>query len=292
MHKARVRVANPTTLLVERFLREGKDLIIAGKLRKKFPKEEWSELVSHVHLWLATWAHTGRCDEQILKGEMNADNRTITIFAVWAEQKFVHDLYRKGVDAANRNSGCRTQTEIRKRREGGLDDFLLDGVEKVDPTSPAELVRVGGRDDGTPVGGMHSMDWKDLRATGKVDGGLPLKQERDLWMDAVQVLWDSDAQTQAELAAFLDGCLSDSKEAGPEEEARLKKRRMKEVHTFIRTTLGVLKHIQGRGEVGLRELGPKVEKSVSLLRNRGLVIVEGKVRLTRSGSAAAEANSL
>jgi hypothetical protein len=116
----------------------------ARLLARHRPHEDEDDLLSHVNFWFAKWGASGQCDSYIEAGKAPS----ISILVHWLDHKWSHDEYHRAKDALYRESGKRTQSEIRHRRFLGQEDYVSPGAEKADPEAPS-VVWKGSDEDGT-----------------------------------------------------------------------------------------------------------------------------------------------
>ncbi len=106
---------------------------VTANIKKKFPQESWEEILSEVSALMMEWGEKGLCDRYIKKG----NPPTVAILSVWAAQKIRQRVYGDAMDSLQREyRGLRTQTEMRKRREKNMEDFILEEGMKSDPNAP------------------------------------------------------------------------------------------------------------------------------------------------------------
>jgi hypothetical protein len=103
----------------------------AALMKRNHKMEGIENLLSHVHLWFSIWSTQGYCDDKIAEGKPP----TMSTLVKWLEHKWAHAEYRRAKDALNRETGKRTQTELRRRYEEGLDDFTAPESHEVDPSA-------------------------------------------------------------------------------------------------------------------------------------------------------------
>lgn len=106
-------------------------------MRRHHPHANLEELMSHVGFWFATWGAKGYCDDKIAAGHPP----TVTVLTRWLLHKYNHGEYRRAKDALHREAGKRTQAEIRKRLDRGVDDYITPAALRTDPDAP-EVIRV------------------------------------------------------------------------------------------------------------------------------------------------------
>jgi len=112
-------------------------------LLRRHPQANLEEMLSLVGFWFATWGANGYCDEKIAEGHPP----TVTVLTRWLLHKYNHGEYRKAKDALHREAGKRTQAEIRKRLDQGLDDFITPSAFSKDPDAPRAVWGTGGKDE-------------------------------------------------------------------------------------------------------------------------------------------------
>jgi hypothetical protein len=121
---------NLTRPWMQEAVRGGLHLRIARSIKKKFPTEDIDDLTSEVGELMLTWGERGLCDTFL----RNNKPPSLSILAVWAEQKIRQRVYHDGTDALHREfRGLRTQTEIRKRKQLCMEDLILEQGLKADP---------------------------------------------------------------------------------------------------------------------------------------------------------------
>lgn len=106
-------------------------------MRRRHPMESIEDLLSHVGLWFAIWGSKGHCDEYIQEGRAPA----LSVLVKWLEHKWNHQEYRRAKDALHRETGKRTQSEIRHRTEQGIEDYVTPLALKADPNAPEMAIK-------------------------------------------------------------------------------------------------------------------------------------------------------
>lgn len=121
---------------------------LAYSMKRSYPREDLEDLQSFVGLWLAKWAADGECDKYIEAGKPPK----VGVFLFWLKQKHTHALNRGGQDALLREfKGVRTGLEVRRRREGSLEDYIHPDSRKavLEVRQVYESVRGSGKTSGT-----------------------------------------------------------------------------------------------------------------------------------------------
>jgi hypothetical protein len=101
------------------------DVRVASTLKKKFHREDFEELVSHVRFHFALWGSEGYCDKFLLAGKPPS----VACLAHWCGNKMVQHLFTEGKDALGREiRGARTQKERDRTRETGEEFVFPDSL--------------------------------------------------------------------------------------------------------------------------------------------------------------------
>ena len=133
-------------LVVEMIEEDHLDRNLASRLKAKFPRMEWDDLLSTTHYWLFTWAKRGTCDKYIREGKPP----TAAIFSAWLTGKVQQEIYSSATNPVMREYGLRTQKEILRRKQTGDDTFIMGGY-KTDPDAPDVAWTRGPDEQARPV---------------------------------------------------------------------------------------------------------------------------------------------
>jgi DNA-directed RNA polymerase specialized sigma24 family protein len=105
---------------------------VAAILKRKYPNEDYEDLVSHVAYHFTIWGADGYCDQKLAEGKPPS----ASALAHWADNKLVQAWYAEGKDALGREfRGARTQKEMDRRREG-QENFVFPSSLRKDNDAP------------------------------------------------------------------------------------------------------------------------------------------------------------
>jgi hypothetical protein len=267
---------HPTTLQwFEQQIRDNAlDRKCAHLLRRKRPEESFEEMLSHVGYWFAKWGAEGHCDKFIADGKPP----TVSILTHWLEHKFSHAEYRRAKDALHRESGKRTQSEIRHRRFLGEDDYISPGAERTDPEAHGVAWKSSGDDDD------DSMEREFVSHPEEPLSDLLDEEELSLARDVIRVCRARAADRYARFMDHLFSGLSKQEAAELEECTELRVTHMyqrvrddlRAAPILIEVALKVLDVISEepwstKEEIEAEMPSPDLDRALKLLQIRGLM---------------------
>ena len=102
--------------VIDHLVNHGLDRTLAKSLHRRFPSEDYDDLLGHAGEVLARWAANDS-----LRSHIEAGNLTVNMVKRWTRQKWVGRMTSMGCEPLHRMHGKRSEVEIEANRFAGVD---------------------------------------------------------------------------------------------------------------------------------------------------------------------------